>query len=261
MFRKTLLFALTAGVLLTGGWACEKLGKFGMKSNANAVSDTQVVATVGGKDITFGDWMRQLDLLRVMVPEGRGLDPTDARQVKQALETLISQQIVLAALRKTNYTDPTFDASVQKRLVQAELQLKEDKEQLERDMKAIDRLEKNYKEPLKEYLLAQNFASNQRNSVVVTEKDIRDRYDLYAQKYKQAGKKVPPYNPQVKDIIKAELQAGKLMKSLEEGVKVSRKDDVITKYLTGLSPSREMLGSPAAEPAADAKDTQELKKK
>jgi len=255
MSRKTLFFILTTGVLVAGGWAC---GKFGGSGSAASISNSQVVATVGNKDITFGDWMRQVDLLRVMIPEGRGMDPNNAQQVTQALKTLISQQIVLTALRKANYTDPAFDQSVQKKLVQAELQLKEDKEQLEKDMQAVKRLEKTYKEPFKEYLLAQNFASSQRTTVIVTEKEIRDQYQVLAKRYKQAGQRVPPYNKEVQEYLKGLLQADKLMKSLQEGIKVDRKEEIIQKYLTSLSPSRTVLGSAASsEPVSAAgKDTQ-----
>ena len=59
---RLVLILCAAGVLFCSGWACSK---FASKSG---LSDSQVVATVGDKKITFGDWMRQMDLLRVFSP-------------------------------------------------------------------------------------------------------------------------------------------------------------------------------------------------
>src|SRR5579859_4366012 len=118
MSRQTWLW-MALGLFLAGGWACNKYG------NSSGLSETQIVATVDNKDITYGDWMKQVDLLRVLVPESR-LNPGDAQQVSQVLDTLISQKIILAALRKANYSDQAFDQALQKKLVQAQLQLKDD---------------------------------------------------------------------------------------------------------------------------------------
>jgi hypothetical protein len=253
MLQKSWVFIMAAGLCALVAGGCDKFAK-----GSDGVSQSAVVATVGGKNITFADWMRQVDLLRIITREGRGLDPNNGQQVAQALETLVDQEVVLAALRKANYADPKFDQTVQNQLVQADLQLKEDRDQLERDLKAVQRLENNYKDALKEYLLAQNFASTQKNSVVVTEKEIKDRYDQLSQRYKQAGQKIAPYDKNVRALLMAQLQSAKLMRALMAGTQVVRKDDVIKKYLTSLSPSRETLAAGAAPASSSAP---ELKKK
>ncbi|HVM32642.1 MAG TPA: hypothetical protein VMU88_05875 [bacterium] len=239
---------LAAGFLTLTAFSCNPYGAAG-------VSGDDVVATVGDTKITFADWMRQMDLLRVFSPQP--IDPDNAEQAREVLQSLEDQDVVLAALRQANYTDPKFDEAMQKELIQADLQLKQIKDKLKKDEATVNRLEKNYKDSYTKMLLSQHFAASQVDKVVVTEKEIRDRYALIELEAKKQGQQVPPYNDKVKQQIKLRLQADKLLTQFQGNTKIDQKEEVIQKYLGSLSPSQQALeGSgpaPSAAPAASAK--------
>jgi hypothetical protein len=236
---KVFLFILTAGFLALTGLACNQTGVPG-------VSGRDVVATVGDTNITFSDWMLQMDLLRVFSPQP--IDPDNAEQAREVLQSLEDQDVVLSAVRKANYTDPKFDEDMQKQLVQADLQLRQIKDKLKKDQQTVNRLEKNYKDAYTKMLLSQHFAAGQVDTVIVTEKEMKDRYDLFVMEAKKSGQQVPPYE-KVKQQIKLRLQADKLLAQFQGDMKVAQKEDVIQKYLSTLSPSEQAM-APSAPPAA-----------
>ena len=232
-------FYLVAGLaLFMAGWACSKF------SNPAGISDDTVVAVVGGTNITFKDWMRQMDLLRVF---STPIDPDNKDQVKAVLDSLVDQQVVLLAAQKDNYSSGSFDEAMKQKLMQADLKLKELKDKLQKDMETLKRIENNYQDPYKKMLLARQYANSKVSGVVVTDKDLRDWYDEYSQQALQAGQKLPPFskvNPKLKEEkIKPAVQAEKFIKQLQEATKVDRKTDVIDKYLASLSLSAKMLGA------------------
>jgi len=233
-FKRAFSFAVVAAIFFTAGVACNKLG------NGSAVSDREVVAMVGDHKITFGDWMQQMDLLRVFA--SASVNPDNAEQVKAVLDSLIDQQLVLDAAQKAHYMDATFDEAVKKKLVEADLKVKEIKDKLEKDIATVRRMEKNYQDAYKKMLLARQFANSQVENVVVTEKDIRDLYNKYADQAVKTGQKLPPYD-KVKKELKPSVQAEKFLSNLQVGSKVDRKQEVIDKYLHSLSESRQMLDS------------------
>ena len=99
-------YAAAAMIFFMAGWACNKYG------NTSGISDDVVVATVGDHKITFGDWMHQMDLLRVFATP---IDPDDKEQVKAVLDSLIDQQLVLEAAQKDHYSDPAFDEDLKEK--------------------------------------------------------------------------------------------------------------------------------------------------
>jgi hypothetical protein len=235
--KHSFFYAAAAVLLFAAGWSC---GKFGNKSG---ISNSQVVATVGGHNITFGDWMKQMDLLRVF---STAVDPDNAEQVKAVLDSLIDQELVLSAAQKANYHDAEFDEALKTRLVQAEIKVKEIKEKLEKDRETVQRIEKNYEAAYKKMLLARQYASSRVNDVTVTSKDLRDWYDDYALKAKRAGQQLPPFE-KVKREIEPSVKAEKFLSALQAEAKVERKQEIIEKYLTSLSTSRQMLDSKGGE--------------
>ena len=235
---KVTFFILAAGLMVLAGAACSKYGVAG-------ISDNDVVATVGDAKITFGDWMRQLDLLRVFSPQP--VDPNNADQVKEVLQSLEDQEVVLSALRKANYTDAKFDGDVKNQLIQADLQIKQIKDKLKKDEDTVNRLEKNYKDSYTKMLLAQHYAASQVDSVSVSDKEIKESYAIFALEAKKDGQEVPPYD-RVKQQIKLRLQADKLLTQFQGDLKISQKDDVISKYLATLSPSEQALNEKLPPP-------------
>jgi len=240
---KAFFFILAAGFLALAGLACDKYGVPGLSGH-------DVVATVGDTNITFSDWMLQMDLLRVFSPQP--IDPDNADTAREVLQSLEDQDVVLSALRKANYSDPKFDEAMQKELVQADLQLRQIKDKLKKDQATVNRLEKNYKAAYTKMLLSQHFAAGLVDNVVVTEKDMKDSYDLFVMEAKKSGRQVPPYE-KVRNQIKLRLQADKLLAQFQGGMKVDQKEEVIQKYLSTLSPSQQALApSASAPPAVDS---------
>lgn len=231
--KHSFFYAAAAVIFFAAGWACSKYG------NKSGISDSQVVATVGGHNITFGDWMKQMDLLRVF---STAVDPDNAEQVKAVLDSLIDQELVLSAAQQAKFHDAEFDEALKTRLVQAEIKVKEIKEKLEKDRETVRRIEKNYQESYKKMLLARQFAASRVAEVTVTEKDLRDWYDDYAVKARKAGQQLPAYD-KVKREIRPSVQAEKFLTSLQGDAKVERRQEVIDKYLSSLSVSRQMLDS------------------
>jgi hypothetical protein len=231
------MLAALAAVIFLSGWTCKK------NSASSGISDKEVVATVNGQDITFGDWMKQVDMTRVFVTP---IDPTDADQVGAVLKSLIDQQLVLDKAKKARYTSSEFDELLKKKLIEADITIKEVKDRLERDMQTVKRIQKDYQDSYKRMLLARQFASNQLDTVQVTEKDMRDWYEQYSEQAKAAGQNAPPYNQlteRLKMQIKPRVQQEKFIGTLQNGIKIDRKNDVIQKYLSTLSPSQQMLES------------------
>jgi SurA-like N-terminal domain len=246
--RHLFFYAAAAFMFFTAGWACNKY------ANPSGISDGTVVAVVDGHKITFGDWMRQTDLLRTF---GTPIDPDDKDQVKAVLDSLIDQQLVLQAAQKAHYSDASFDETLKTKLQAADLKIKDLKDKLTKDMQTLERVENNYQEPYKKMLLARQFASSQVGEVAVTDKDLKDWYDDYAKQAKASGRSLPPF-AKVKDQIKPNVQAEKFLKDLQDKTTVDRKTDVIDKYLAGLSASADNLDStdplPAKGQDKDGKD-------
>lgn len=236
--KNVFFYSAAAVILFTAGWACSKY------NNPAGIADETVVAVVGDHSITFKDWMRQMDLLRVFATP---IDPDNKDQVKAVLDSLIDQQVVLEAAQKEHYSDGAFDEGLKKKLLEADLKLKDIKDKLEKDMQTLQRIEKNYQDPYKKMLLARQYANTKVGDVTVTDKDLRDWYDDYSVQARQAGQTLPPYSKlpeKIKDEkIKPSVQAEKFIKDLTAATKIDKKEDVIDKYLASLSISEKMLGS------------------
>jgi hypothetical protein len=252
--RTTWIFAAFATVLFLSGWTCKK------DSPSSGISDKEVVATINGQNITFGDWMKQVDMTRVFVTP---IDPTDAEQVGAVLKSLIDQQLVLDKAKTARFANSEFDELLKKKLIEADITIKDVKDRLERDMQTVKRIEKNYQESYKRMLLARQFASKQLDDVQVTEKDMRDWYAQYSEQAKAAGQKAPAYNQlneRLKMQIKPRVQQEKFISALQSGIKIDRKDAVIQKYLSTLSPSQQMLESGGMDISAGGAKKVEPKK-
>ena len=231
------------------GWACDKFA-----SNKAGISPSQVVATVGGQKITFGEWMDQMDLLRVF---DTPVDPENTQQVKAVLETLINQELILQAAQKANYSDPNFDEYLKNKLIQSEVRIKDQKDKLEQDLAAVKRVEKNYKDAYKKVLLARGYAANQVEKLTVSEKEMKTWFAQYAAQASASGQKMPAYsslNESLKKEIKQNIQAEKFLDQLQAGGQITRNDDVIKKYLNSLSPSTDMLDNGGAGKAPTGAD-------
>ncbi len=197
-----------------------------------------VVAEVNDHKVTAADWTEHMDLYRVVSPGV--VDPSDPDHVKEVLESLVDQNVVLAAARKENYKSAELDKELTKNLPEAEEQLKQLRVKLQKDLEAVTRLQSTFKDDYTRMLTAQAYAKEKVASVVVTEKDIRDRYDEYAKEAKAQGVKPMDY-AKVKEQIKVRAMADKLLAQLRADAKVVRHEDNIQKYLGKLSPSQEAL--------------------
>jgi hypothetical protein len=220
------VLALAAGVLV----GCNLKDKW--------VGDKSVVAEVAGQQVTAADWSKHLDLYRVVSPGV--VDPTDPNHVKEVLESLIDQDVVLAAARKEKYASSELDAELNKGLPEAAQQLQELRLKLEKDLEAVTRLQKTFKEDYTKMLTAQSYAKDKVKDIVVTEKDIRDRYDVYAKEAASQNQKPIEY-AKVHDKLKVRAMADKLLEQLRADYKVTRHEDAIQKYLSKISPSQEAL--------------------
>jgi len=245
------VYAALLAVCFFAGWACDKFS-----TNKSGVSSSQVVATVGGQQITFGQWMKQMDLLRVF---DTPVDPDNTQQVKAVLETLINQELILQAAQKANYSDPNFDEYLKNKLIQSDIRIKDQKTKLEEDLAAVKRIENDYKDAYKKVLLARGYAANKVDSVTVSEADMKTWYTQYSAQASAQGQKMPAFssiNASIKKEIKQNIQAEKFLEQLQAGGQVTRNDDVIKKYLDSLSPSQQMLNTNmtgSAAPAAPSK--------
>src|SRR5271155_2012271 len=184
-FKYGVYVALLA-VCFFAGWACDKFS-----GNKSGVSASQVVATVGGQQITFGQWMKQMDLLRVF---DTPVDPDNTQQVKAVLETLINQELILQAAQKANYSDPNFDEYLKNKLIQSDIRIKDQKTKLEEDLAAVKRIENDYKDAYKKVLLARGYAANKVDSVTVSEADMKTWYTQYSAQASAQGQKMPAFS-------------------------------------------------------------------
>jgi hypothetical protein len=230
--RKSLYRNLVlAGLLLATATmaACQYLpSKKGIPAN-------KVVAQVGDTKITFDDWMRQVDLYRVFAPST--VDPRDPGMVKEVLDSLMDQHIVLGALKKKNYKNEEFEKEIKGELEKARQELDTIREKLEMDLAAVKRLQKTYHEDYYKMRLAQIYAEENVKDVIVTEKQKRDRYEQYVQDAAKAGQKPKDYR-MVEGQIELRLKADNLLKQLQGDRKTTREEDVIQKYLGTLEPRK-----------------------
>ncbi len=241
------LVLCAAGILFFSGWACSKF------ANKAGISDQQVIATVGDKKITFSDWMRQMDLLSVFSPQQ--VDSNNAESVREVLDSLIDQEVVLSAARAAHYTDPNFDEQSKNKLLEVGNQIKDIKERLVQRMETVNRLEKSYKDSYLAMLLARSYASSRIESVKVSDQDVKDRYAKYVKQMVPEGQKAPPFDKAMQEQVRRSVQADKLMNQLQMDSKVVKNEDMIQKYLTNLSTSSALLqnqlgGQPSSIPAA-----------
>ncbi|HJT25254.1 MAG TPA: SurA N-terminal domain-containing protein [bacterium] len=253
--KRAFFYTTAAAVFFTAGWACNKYG------NVAGISDSAVVAVVGDHQITFKDWMRQTDLLRVF--SSAPIDPDNKDQMQAVLDGLIDQEIILGAAQKSHFSSGAFDEGLKKKLQEADLKLKDLKDKLDKDLQTLHRLQDNYQDPYKKILLARQYANSQVDNVVVTEKDMRDWYANYSLQAQQMGQRLPSFekvkgNSKAFAQMKMATQADKFLKDLEAATKVERKQDVIDKYLASLSISEKMLDSDneglSLDKKADSKD-------
>lgn len=253
--KNVFFYSAAAMIFFVAGWACNKYG------NVAGISDDAVVAVVGDHEITFKDWMRQTDLLRVLAQTP--IDPDNKDQMKAVLDSLIDQEIVLESAQKSHFSSSTFDETLKKSLQEADLKIKDLRDKLDKDMQTLRRIQNNYQDPYKKMLLARQYANSQVDSVVVTDKDLRDWYTDYSAQAAQAGQRMPPFekikqNEKALAQVKSTVQAEKFLKNLQAGTKVDRKQDVIDKYLASLSISEKMLDSDSdslsLDKKADSKD-------
>lgn len=244
---KNAFYATALIACFCAGWACDKF-----TGNKSGVSNSQVVATVNGKQITFGDWMKQLDLLRVF---DTPVDPDNTQQVKAVLETLINQELIIQAAQKSNYSDPNFDEYLKNKLIQADIKVKEQKEKLEQDIAAVKRIENDYKDSYKKVLLARGFASAQVEKIPVSDSDMSKWYSQYSAQAAAQGQKMPSFsslNSSLKKEIKQNIQAEKFLDQLQAGGQITRNDDVIKKYLDSLSIAQDVLDNKGGSMAPSA---------
>jgi hypothetical protein len=253
---KNIFYASALIVCFCAGWACDKF-----TGNKSGISNSQVVATVDGKQITFGDWMKQLDLLRVF---DTPVDPENTQQVKAVLETLINQELIIEAAQKASYSDPNFDEYLKNKLIQADIRVKEQKEKLEQDIAAVKRIENDYKDAYKKVLLARGFASAQVDKIPVSDADMKKWYTQYSAQAAAQGQKMPAFssiNSSIKKEIKQNIQAEKFLDTLQANGQIVRKDDVIKKYLDSLSPAQGVLDAKSTDMAPSAQSAPSAPKK
>jgi len=223
---------LLAGMLLATAAAIVACNALPNKSKVPA---NQLVAQVGEEKITFGEWMRQVDLYRVFAPST--VDPRDPNTVKEVLDSLVDQHIVLGALKKQNYKNETFDKEIKGEMEKARQELETIRTKLEMDLAAVKRLQKSYPADYLNMRLAQVYAEENVKEVIVTEKQKRDRYDQYKQDAVKAGQKPREY-AQVEPQIELRLKADNLLKKLQGDRKITREEDVIQKYLGTMNPGK-----------------------
>ena len=227
LHRHFILAGLLLGVAALA--ACQYLpGKKG-------ISRGTLVAQVGDTKITFGDWMRQVDLYRVFSPTT--VDPRDPETVKEVLDSLVGQHIVLGALKQKNYKNEEFEKAIKGELEKARQELDAIREKLEMDLAAVKRLQKSYHDDYYQMRLAQVYAEENVGDVIVTEKQKRDRYEQYVQDAVRANQKPKDYRA-VEKQIELRLKADNLLKSLQGDRKTTREEDVIQKYLGTLTPRK-----------------------
>jgi hypothetical protein len=242
------LVLCAAGSLFFSGWACSKF------ANKAGISDQQVVATVGDKKITYADWMHQMDFLSILAP--RQVDPNNAESVRDVLDSLIDQEVVLSAARASHYTDPTFDEQSKSKLIEVGNQIKDIKDHLAQQIETVNRLEKSYKDSYLAMLLARSYASSRIDSVKVSDQEVKDRYAKYAKQLAEEGQKAPPINQAIEQKVRQTVAGEKLMSQIQMDNKVVKNEDVIQKYLTYLSTSSALLqdqsspAQPSSTPAA-----------
>lgn len=250
--KRAVLYPALAAVFFAAGWACNKLG-----NSTAGISNSEVVATVDGNNITFGDWMDHVDLTRVFITP---IDPSNPEEAKLVLKNLIDQQLILDAAQKDSFSDPKFAETLTRKMAEADLNIKEEKEKLEKDLQAIERLEKNYKESLKRMLLASEYAKSKMDSpaLALTDKDLRAWYAEYSIQARQAGQAIPPYE-KIKDRIKSQMgmniQRDKFVTQLEDAAKIHRNEDVIKKYTDTLTATQDIFDNKDKGPSAETAQT------
>lgn len=203
--------------------------------NKANIPANKLVAQVGEKQVTFAQWMRQLDLYRVLAPNS--VDPDDPADVKLVLDNLVDQEIVLEAIKDQKYKSEEFDKDIKGELEKVRQELEKLKTRVEKDLAAVTRLQKTYKDDFYNMRLAQVYAEEHVKEVIVTEKQKRDRYDQYKKDMAKIGQKPREYRV-IEEQIEMRLKADNLITKLRGDREVSREEDVIQKYLGTLTPEK-----------------------
>ncbi len=225
-FRSKYLFlgAAAGFVFLMMGWSCSKY------SNPSGISNGEVVALVGDHKITFGDWMGEMDMAGIFMAS---LDPNNPTQVRNMLDAAIDREVYCEAAQQAHYSDPSLDETMNSDLSKLDSQIKNMKENLEKKLASIQRIQKTYRDMYKKELLARQYSASQAQKVIVSEKEAKDWYDRVAAQAKQRGQNMPPY-AQVKSQIQSRVQMEDYSKQARAQFNIKPNEDVIAKYLASL---------------------------
>jgi hypothetical protein len=238
-FRSVNLVLCIMGLIfLMTGWSCGKSG------NRAGIPDNTVVTTIGDHKITFGDWMRELDMETVFMSQSA---PNSKDQIKKVLDSMVEREMALAAAQKAGYQDPTSGESQKADLSRLETQMKSTKEGLEKKLEAIRRVQNSFAAIYKKQMLAGKYTSTQAGNVVVTDQEVKDWFDQFSVQAKLRGQNLPPY-AQIKDQVKARVQQEKFSKQLRDQFTVMPNNDVIDKYLATLPEQGQGFGLGGSNP-------------
>jgi hypothetical protein len=160
--------------------------------------------------------------------------------VKEVLESLLDQEVVLNAARKEKFSDAELDKKLNSEMPKSVEELARLEKKLVRDLAAVRRVRKTFKDDYSKMITAQAYAQVKVKDVVVTEKEMKDRYDEYVAESRAQGEKARPY-AQVKDQVRVRTMADKMLTRLREEYKAVRQEDAIQKFLARISPSQQVL--------------------
>ena len=198
--KETLLSAVAVVLVVAGGWYAYSHRSAGVAGVANA---GQPVATVDGVAITRGE----LNQAEMQLAAGQGLSATStdakAQFESQALDSLISRQLLIAAAQKAGVTASSTAVNTQ---LEAAVAQAGGQDNFNKLLASQGLTQAQAQKQLSEDLMIQQYLAQTLNlsSTTVTEADIQAAYDKAA-----AGQKNVPKLSQVHDQVKQMVLAQK----------------------------------------------------
>ncbi|KZZ83170.1 MULTISPECIES: SurA N-terminal domain-containing protein [Bacillaceae] len=196
------------------------------KMEAQKVDEKKTVATVNGKAITGSDYNSVLSSTQMQMQQ-MGQDPTSKeaeKQVKdQTVNTLVGQNILMQEADKKGYKASADE--VKKQIDEIKKQYNNDDKKFQEALKMQGMDEKQLNEQVAQSIKMNQYVSKEIPAPKVTDKEIEEYYNQFAQQGGQGGQKPPKLEevkPQIQQQLTQQKQNEALGKKVEELKKTAK---------------------------------------
>lgn len=198
------------------------------KMEAQRVDDKKTVATVNGQKITGSDYNSVLSSTQMQMQQ-MGQDPTAKEALKQVkdqtVNTLVGQNLLMQEADKKGFK--ASDDEVKKQIDEIKKQYNNDEKKFQEALKMQKMNEQQLNEQVAESIKMNKYVEKEIPAPAITDKEIEDYYNQFAQQGGQKPPKLEEVKPQIKQQLTQQKQNETLGKKVEELKKTAKVEVMI----------------------------------